>query len=630
MSPGPNYPRPDFTRPNLNWQSLNGEWDFLFDDEDMGASTGTYSDWHSRGLPDSASSKDDGAGASSSNTKRTIQVPFVVQSKASGIHETGVHEVLWYERKISDIRTNEELERGHRLLLRFGAVDYHAKVWVNGSYVGEHIGGHVPFDLDITNAVFPDRCDSNVHRLTVRVYDSAYDLCQPRGKQYWGPKPESIFYTPSSGIWQSVWLESVPRLRIANSSSGTILRSHEIECGNLDARIAVLGRTAREQCSVELEARLAEVVVSKSGKKDVPRDENFVRFKHSMRLSEEQRHKLPEEIVYKILQDDTTAWRNRIALWSPEQPTLYDLTIRLFDSSGRLVDEVETTTGMRSLNWTTGDGTFRLNGKPYFHSLVLDQGYWPETLMTPPSQEALKKDIELAKSMGFNGCRKHQKVEDPVFLYWADRLGFMVWGEMASCFNFSIPGIDRFNSEWMEAVKRDINHPSLVAWTTANESWGYPDLGNNVRQRDHLRSLYHMTKTLDWTRPVNGNCGWEHVVTDLSTFHSYADAEGMRERCSSLQSVLGSKGGRRMFLAPIHGNKGEYDPGSTHERGAPVLCTEFGGVNIAAAGENDPTRKENWGYTTVKDSEDLLKRVEGIVMATVESGVVCGVVWTQL
>ena len=211
-------------------------------------------------------------------------------------------------------------------------------------------------------------------------------------------------------------------------------------------------------------------------------------------------------------------------------------------------------------------------------------------------------------------------------MHLADKLGFLVWGEMASCYKFSVDMLDRFNQEWTEMVRRDINHPSVVAWTPANESWGYPDLSKNTRQRDHLRGLYYMTKTLDPTRPINDNCGWEHVVTDLSTFHDYAGAPGMAERCASVQSILGR--GKNMFLAPVYGPDGSCDDGSRHQRGAPILCTEFGGVNIAS--KDDHGRKENWGYTTAKDSADLLKRVENIVMGTVKEGHICGVVWTQL
>ncbi|KAI7025290.1 hypothetical protein KC355_g1080 [Hortaea werneckii] len=223
------YPRPDFhrTASGLIWQSLNGPWDFVFDDTDTGLSDFWYT--QSR-LPDQG--------------KRTIQVPYVFQCAASGIDERGVHEVLWYQRQIQDLRSSEAKERGDRLLLRCGAIDYHATIWLNGRYVGEHTGGHVPFDLDLSDAVALSGYMAE-NTLTIRVYDSAFDVTQPRGKQYWGPKPESIFYTPSSGIWQNIWLEVVPRLRVADGSHGTILRSNDIEKGVVDARVAVQGPLGR-------------------------------------------------------------------------------------------------------------------------------------------------------------------------------------------------------------------------------------------------------------------------------------------------------------------------------------------------------------------------------------------------
>ena len=604
------YPRPDFQRSKLNWTILNGTWDFLFDDADVGEDQG----WQ-KGLP--------AHGVTGSNSLSQIKVPYVFQSKASGLNNRGVHEVVWYARNLQDIRTDAEKRLGYRHILRFGAVDYHAKVWVNGQFVGEHRGGHVPFEFDITNVLDTQPLD---HRVVVRVYDSAYDLMQPRGKQYWKPEPESIFYTPSSGIWQSVWLESVPKIRIADSSHGTILRSNDIRDGMIDCRIAIIGRPTRRVCSVQIEATFAGTAVSQSGLMPLPEDEDFVRFDHSVRLSEVQLFHLPRDIRQQAPLGDRNCWHAGVALWSPEYPQLYDLTIRLFDSSGIMIDEVKTSTGIRSIGWNNGDGIFRLNERPYFQALLLDQGYWPDSLMTAPTNDGFKQDIELSKEMGFNGSRKHQKAEDPLFLYWADRLGFLVWGEMASCYRFSIDQCDRFDQEWMEMVKRDVNHPCIVAWTPVNESWGYPDLANSTRQRDHIRSLYYMTKTLDPTRPVNDNCGWEHVVTDLSTFHDYADADGMAERCASVQSIV--KKGKPMFLESIRGPAVTFDEGSKHRDGALIICTELGGVNIAAS--DDPERRSNWGYTTAADSQDLIKRIEGILMATIVGGHVCGIVWTQL
>lgn len=467
MTTSVSYPRPDFERNHLNWTSLDGTWDFIFDDSDLGL----LHRWQQKGFP---------------AQKRTIKVPYAFQAPASGIGVHEAHEVIWYERTISDIRTQEEISKHNRLLIRFGAVDYECSIWVDGQFAGEHHGGHVPFDVDVTNA-FESDSPGKTARLTLRVRDSPYDLTQPRGKQYWKPVPESIFYTPTSGIWQTVWMESVPVMRLASSSEGTVLRSDDIERGQLHAQVAVIGRAAGAKCAVEIEITLGGAPVSKS-KKDFPDHKSLVSLEPDMKVPH------PEELKKKAPFDADGSWFNKVALWHPDHPILYDLTLRLYDASGAVVDEVQTTTGMRSLQWQTGDGTFRLNGKPCFQAMVLDQGYWAETGLTPPSSDALKLDIELTKKMGFNGCRKHQKVEDPRFLYWADRLGFLVWGEIANAYEFDEIYIDRFNREWTEAVRRDVNHPCVVTWTPVNESWAYPALYVSVEQRNHIRSLYYLTK----------------------------------------------------------------------------------------------------------------------------------------
>ncbi|OAA74359.1 beta-galactosidase [Akanthomyces lecanii RCEF 1005] len=641
------YPRPDFSRRGLRWESLNGPWDFLFDDEDVGLDA----KWHLHGLPASvtlstSASHDDGTpecdevgdrvtqsivsgtqerlsentlnktSGTSENAKTTIKVPFVFQSPASGINERGVHEVLWYEREIKDLRNTYDRDRRDSVLLRFGAVDYQATVWVNGRFCRQHRGGHVPFDVDITDALNCTPAQAS-HRVTLRVYDSAYDLTQPRGKQYWGAKPESIFYTPSGGIWQNVWTEVVPRARIADSSQGTVLRSNDIIEGILHATIGVLGRKAGEKLDVELKAWHKGQLVSMSARKTLPKETSLVEIDLDMKFpgSSVEKYQEPSgEVSGKL--------NSSMLVWSPENPLLYGLSIRLYNANGDLVDLAETHVGMRSIEWS--DGTWKLNGKPYFQALVLDQGYWPETFMTPPSADALRQDIEHAKRMGFNGCRKHQKVEDPVFYHWADKLGFLVWGEMASAYKFSSEYAERFNEEWTEAVKLVINHPSVVTWTPVNESWGYPALHDNVQQRNHVRALYYLTKSLDPTRPINDNCGWQHVETDLTTFHDYSDGPELAKTCADLRLILGKKADRDVFVPEMPGR----DPGAKHTDGKPIMCTEFGGVNIAAAKPGE--RDRDWGYTTAQNPDDLLKRIERLVRGVVEGGHCCAFVYTQL
>lgn len=627
------YPRPDFERPNLRWQPLDGAWDFLYDDSDVGLDD----KWYLQSLPTQVEPTAGGA----VHQKRVIQVPFAFQTVASGIGDKDAHEVLWYERMVTDVRAHGNHDSGHRLLLRFGAVDYEASVWVNGTFLGDHRGGHVPFEIDITSAVSAQES----LRVTVRVRDSPYDLTQPRGKQFWGPEPEGIFYTPTSGIWQPVWLESVPKMRLGDSSHGTVFRCNNLQSGELQSRIAVLGRRDGSKCRVEVMASIGGMRVAAS-EVELTNHDKFAELDLDLRLAPDKIDEVQRAATQLYGTQSDMCWQNRLALWAPEHPILYELRLRLFDGKDSLVDEVKTVTGVRTLSYTSGDGSFRLNGKPYFHALVLDQGYWPETGLTPPFQGALRSDIELSKNMGFNGCRKHQKVEDPLFLYWADRLGFMVWGEMANAYEFNAEYVERFDLEWLEAVKRDINHPCVVAWTPTNESWGYPGLGDSTEQRNHIRSIYFATKygpcysqpclstnildrTLDPDRPVNDNCGWEHVCTDLTTFHDYSDGPALESACSSMKSILSPHGGRAVFVGPMQDEKG-LPMLSEHRHGAPVLCTEFGGVNIAPAKDSTSEKSRDWGYTTAADPDDLLRRIERLFMAVVKGGHCCGFVYTQL
>ncbi|KAK6087355.1 glycosyl hydrolase family 2 protein [Seiridium cupressi] len=640
-SPG-QYPRPDFTRPNQNWKLLNGKsWSLLFDDQDIGLSEG----WHVSGPPDKVALT--GAGGTSGttaedahrleafpelkekfwkcsdateNVKKPINVPFAFQCPASGWGDNAAHEVLWYETLLPDLRSQAETEAGHRVLVRFGAVDYDTQIWVGGQYVGGHMGGHVPFDVDVTDAL-----SGKESKLVMRVRDSPSDLEQPRGKQYWAPTPESIFYTPTSGIWQSVWIEVVPRARIGGSSDGTVLRGDDIDGGVLKAKVAVSGRRAGGKYSVGVEGSIGGIKIGDT-KVDLAKDKDYVNLELELKLAADKLKELPADLVKSAPLENPQAWKDGLALWSPEHPLLYDLKIRLYDSAGKVLDEVETYTGMRNIDWRRGDGTFRLNGNPLFQILNLDQGYWPDTGLTPPSPESLKVDVELAKKMGFNGCRKHQKVEDPIFLYWADKLGYLVWGEIANAYEFSAEYVKRFDQEWTEAVKRDINHPSVIAWTPVNESWAYPNLRDNVEQRNHIRSLYWITKSLDPTRPINDNCGWEHVQTDLSSYHDYNDAPELAKRCATAETRFNEElhGGRHMFVQPIQG-----DDGTEHKKGAPIICTEFGGVNIVPASEAQKGERD-WGYTTASDPADLLKRIDALCTAVVQGGFTSGFVYTQL
>lgn len=305
-------------------------------------------------------------------------------------------------------------------------------------------------------------------------------------------------------------------------------------------------------------------------------------------------------IVPYAISGDT--WQNGIALWTPERPALYDVSLIITDSSGATVDEVKTYTGMRKVS--TEGGVFRLNNKPFFQRLILDQGYWPSSGLTPPNGQALRTDIEAMKAIGINGARKHQKVEDPRYLFWADRLGFLVWGEMANAYQFSQAYVDAFREEWTAAVRRDINHPCIVAWTPVNESWAHPAIATRPEQASFLRAMYHLTKSMDPSRLVIDNDGWEHVETDLMTVHDYADPLNLAVTCSTEAALLTRKASKDVVIAPAR------------FAGQPIILSEFGGIAY------DPDRlkqygraggSEDWGYHTANDEGKFLQSLKCLV-----------------
>jgi beta-galactosidase/beta-glucuronidase len=561
--PRPEYPRPQFRRPE--WTNLNGEWAFAFDDEDAGLARG----WHRVPAQDLRSGD--------SPFDWRITVPFCYQSELSGIGDPSFHDVVWYA------RTFAPSPGGERLLLQFGAVDYRAAVWVNGTQVAEHEGGHTPFSADVTPALTEGE---NV--VVVRAEDPSRDATIPRGKQYWKERSEGIFYTRTTGIWQTVWLEPVGRRRI-----DSLRLSPDVDAARVDVEVGVEG------FEPGLSLRLAVSVKGDSMLDD--------RMELRAPLIQRSLPLLPRGAA-----PDTphlSEWP-KPALWSPEHPDLYDLRLELLDADGNVLDAVESYFGMRKIE--ARDGKVLLNDRPYCQRLVLDQGYFPGGLLTAPTDEDLRKDIELAKEMGFNGARKHQKIEDPRWLLWADTLGFLVWGEMANAYQYSPKYVRRITGEWQEAVRRDHNHPCIVAWVPMNESWGVPELATDPAQIDHLLSLYHLTRSLDRSRPVVSNDGWEHARTDLCTIHDYGSPEDLSRRYATPESSISAQPAKRQIYAPGHGYRGE-----------PILISEFGG--IAFSGEEG-----GWGYSTVANAEEFLERYDALISALLQSETVRGFCYTQL
>ncbi len=563
------HPRPQLTR--RRWTDLGGDWGFAYDDEGRGLDE----DWPER----------------EDVYTRTIRVPFPPESPASGIGDTSFHPVVWYRRTFRDPRA----DGSERLLLHCGAVDYRAHVWVDGRLVATHEGGQTPFSADITAALRSTRPaepaePKGEHVVVIRAEDRPDDLAQPRGKQDWRPWPRDIWYHRTSGIWQPVWLEPVAPMHIAS-----VRWTPDLDRGLLGLALTLRRQdpapvSVRVQLSLRGEP-LADVTVVARG----------------------------SDVRGEIALDRAALTMDRRSLlWTPDDPNLVDatLTVRAGDT-GAILDEAASYAGLRSAG--VGDGYFLLNGRPYYPRLALEQGYWPQSHLAAPSADALRREVELAKELGFNGVRIHQKVEDPRFLYWCDRLGLLVWGEMANAYAFSPTAVTRLLREWTEVVERDYSHPCIVTWVPLNESWGVPNLRRDAAQRAFVQTMYSLTRTLDPTRPVIGNDGWEHVISDIHTVHDYSfDGDNLRERYGTPEAVEATLRGvqpqHRAVLIPGYARAGE-----------PVMITEYGGISYR------PDEDAPWhGYGTVTDDASFLAKYRELTDAILDSPAVAGFCYTQL
>ena len=551
--PRPDYPRPQFQR--REWNNLNGEWEFSFDDADQGKEQ----DWHdgrSLGL--------------------RIVVPFPYQSELSGINDKGIHEVVWYARSFEVPQGWAEQD----VLIHFGAVDYQTTVWVNGHEAGHNRGGHVPFWFNIRPYLL-----DGMNRLTLRVEDRQ-DPYQPRGKQSVTGLPHGIDYYCTTGIWQTVWLEPVPPIRIG------------------ELRI----RTAVEEGLIKLAVQLHAPATGWRLEAEAYDDGQVVAFTdaYTMQATARLRLKIPEAKP-----------------WSPSSPHLYGLRVRLF-SGDQLLDEVNSYAGLRSI--MLANGRILLNDAPIFLSMVLDQGYWPQSYLAAPSDEALRRDVELIKKMGFNGVRKHQKIEDPRWLYWCDRLGLLVWGEMANARAWSSEAEERLLAEWERAVRRDYNHPCIITWVPINESMGFPGLEeSHPGQYAFIERVVELTRRLDETRPVIDNDGWEHTdITDICAIHDYTPTSaGLKERYRETLA------GGPLPATVWYRNKPLFVLGSKH-RGQPVILTEVGGfLSEPADVARDARDRLYQFYASIRD-EELLARYQDLMEGMASMSFLAGFCYTQL
>jgi beta-galactosidase/beta-glucuronidase len=548
------YPRMQLRR--AEWLSLNGLWDFAIDADAM---------WTS---------------PTKVKFDRKIIVPFAPETPMSGVKETGFFDAFWYRRRFAAPDPGD----GRRYILHFGAIDHEATVWVNDSLAARHEGGYTPFSADITDLLDGE----GEQTIVVRAFDDPHDLAKPRGKQDWQLEPHSIWYYRTTGIWQTVWMEVVPATRIASLRWTPCVREWGID---FSARIHGPGHD-----DLKLRVRLSA---------------------QGNQLTDDTYSLSDREVIRRIaLPDPGIEDHRNDLLWWPWQPNLIDAEIELLDADGEVIDRVASYTAMRSVG-VEGD-RFVLNGRMTDLKLVLDQGYWRESGLTAPSDDALRRDVELVKELGFNGVRKHQKIEDPRFLYWADRLGLMVWEEMPSPYRFSQIAIERLTREWLAAMERDISHPCIVCWVPFNESWGVPDLPNVAAQREFLKGVYHLTKAFDPNRPVIGNDGWEMILTDIVAIHDYERVPGnVRTRYARTKETLAD-----LFAYERPGHKQLLLENCPYEN-RPIMLTEFGGIAYSK------DTKHTWGYKRAATAREFGKQYADLLAAVRAMPLFSGFCYTQ-
>ncbi|WP_024347661.1 glycoside hydrolase family 2 protein [Lacrimispora indolis] len=552
------YPRPQFVR--KDWTNLNGNWDFGFDDDNKGEAEGWYEGFQ---------------------TEREICVPFTYETKKSNIHDQEVHHFVWYSRRF---QAQKEKLSGNKLFLHFEGSDFLTKVWINGKFAGMHEGGYSRFSFDITNLV-----KDGENLVTVKAEDHM-DPQQPRGKQRWVSENFGCWYVQTTGIWKTVWMEYVPDICLSSVKMTPNLPEGRLELEyTVDCPAALDGRRLEVEAVVSFEGRFITRTITGIGK-------NPTKVSIDLEAAEAE-----------------NPWG--IRTWTPAAPQLYDISFcTRYD--GEVCDEAGSYFGMREIRI---DGpNILLNGAPLYQRLILDQGYWEETHLTPPDEDALIEDIDKIHALGYNGLRKHQKTEDERFLYWCDVKGMLVWSEAPAAYIYSDRAVELFTGEWLDIVKQNYNHPSIITWTPINESWGVPQIETSRKQQHFTEGIYHLTKSVDQYRPVIVNDGWEHTVSDIITLHDYEEkGEVLRKRYTEYKAEI-------MTAEVYHStSKSAFANGFSY-RGQPVMISEFGGI----AFDSD---KEGWGYgNKVNTKEDFLKRFESITTAIKEIPYVCGYCYTQV
>ena len=482
-----------------------------------------------------------------------ITVPFAPQSELSGVGFTDFIPEMWYQRRL-EIPADWD---GKRILLHFGAVDYIASIYIDGRIAGRHWGGSSSFTVDITRMVSAGK----THNLVIRVEDDERSGEYAKGKQCGRFASFGCEYTRTTGIWQTVWMEAVHKDGLKDvyvipdlDQSRFVFRPeyYAVQQGQkLRIRIIDNGKTVSEKTIPATAQSQAELTVKK------------------------------------------------VKTWSPEDPFLYDIEYDVLSAEGKVIDHVKAYAGMRKIQ-VIGNRIY-LNDEPVYLRLVLDQGFYPDGIWTAPTDEALKRDIELSMAAGFNGARLHQKIFEPRFHYWADRLGYLTWGESASWgANINRIGSARnFLTEWEETVVRDRNHPSIIMWTPFNETWEHPDNREAAREACRFVSdVYDLTRNLDY-RPCHDVSGNYHVKTDIFSVHQYEQDPGKFSA----------------WIAPVDGKVRQHDLENREVEydGQPYLVDEYGGIKWVVGQEFSEI---SWGYGNApKTIEEVYERMEDLTDA---------------
>lgn len=538
------YPRPQFER--SAWLNLNGTWQFEIDN----SKTGLEKEFYKR-----------------NTLSGEINVPFCPESALSGVENKDFMNCVWYKRDFDIPKEYSE----KRVILHFGAVDYHTHVYINEKKVGEHKGGYTPFKFDITD--FLKGTDNNI---VVCAEDDTRSGNQPLGKQSDKLKSYGCLYTRTTGIWQTVWLEFVDECHIESAKITTDINTPSV---NVEFKMS----KCFDNVNVTVEAFWSGISVGKASV-DLSSNSSFVNIKL------DEKH-----------------------LWEVGKGNLYDLKLTV-KRNGVVCDEVLSYFGLR--NVCLDGRAFKINGKTVFGRWVLDQGFYPDGIYTAPSDDDLKNDILNSQKLGFNGARLHEKVFEPRFLYWADKLGYIVWGEYANWgLNITETGqIEHFLPEWIEAMERDINHPSIIGWCPFNETWDY----KGRKQSDAiLKMVYEVTKSIDHTRPVIDTSGNFHVVTDIFDVHDY---EQNPEKFSSYYDRItdGILEDACYRNSSMRGRQ-KYDGVS------PMFVSEYGGIQWSC------DNSDGWGYGEApKNEAEFLERYRGLTEALIDNPYMLGFCYTQL